>query len=71
MQPITLNDCQATSRRRGFEVVSRLARQRMATGRRVSEANPDEWVRHADSTTYEPRHRREDSPLFRQQLSVG
>jgi hypothetical protein len=64
------NDAHA-SRRRGFEVVSRLARQNEAPGRRAADrSDPNEWA--IDTTTdYEPRHRREESVLFLLQLRVS
>jgi hypothetical protein len=59
------------SRRRGFEIVSRLARQNEAPGRRTADrSDPNEWAIDA-GTDYEPRHRREDSALFLLQLSVS
>jgi hypothetical protein len=59
------------SRRRGFEIVSRLARQNETTGRRTANrSDPNEWAIDA-RTAYEPRHRREDSASFLLQLSVS
>jgi hypothetical protein len=59
------------SRRRGFEIVSRLARQDEAPGRRT--ANRSGWNERAIDarTDYEPRHRRDDPTLFFLQLSVS
>lgn len=59
------------SRRRGFEIVSRLARQNEAPGRRsANRSDPNEWAINT-RTDYEPRHRREDASLFFVQLPVG
>ena len=59
------------SRRRGFEIVSRLARQNEATGRRTADrSDPNQWA--IDTITgYEPRHRREDPMSSLWQLSVS
>jgi hypothetical protein len=59
------------SRRRGFEIVSRLARQNEAPGRRTAtRSDPNEWATDT-RTDYEPRHRREDSALFLLHLAVS
>ena len=59
------------SRRRGFEIVSRLARQDVAPGRRTANrSDPNEWTI-GTRTDYEPRHRRDDSALFLMQLAVS
>jgi hypothetical protein len=59
------------SRRRGFEIVSRLARQSEAPGRRTAKrSDPNEWAI-GTRNDHEPRHRREESSLFFLQLSVS
>ena len=59
------------SRRRGFEIVSRLARQNEAPGRRTAtRSDLNEWATDT-RTDYEPRHRREDSALFLLHLAVS
>jgi hypothetical protein len=59
------------SRRRGFEIISRLARQNEAPGRRTANrSDPNEWAI-GTMTGHEPRHRREDSALFLLPLPVS
>ena len=58
------------SRRRGFEIVSRLARQNEPTGRRTADRSDLGQWKVDTLTDYEPRHRRDDSMSFLLQLSV-
>jgi hypothetical protein len=68
--PQTVDHAHA-SRRRGFEIVSRLARQNEPTGRR-SAARSDASRRSIEARTdYEPRHRLDASTSFLMQQSAS
>jgi hypothetical protein len=68
--PQTVNHAHA-SRRRGFEIVSRLARQNEPTGRRTADRSDVSRQSIEAVADYEPRHRREASTSFLMQLAVS
>lgn len=70
--PTTLSLLDLHNRRRGFQIVSRLARQQESPGRHLARLRDESLsARRSPGDEYAPRHRHEDPPSFLLTLELG